>query len=79
MVKALAAWTKIRAWHLLWITAVSTFVSPLHRFMISSLVEINLDQRGRLQRVCGPPERCDRPRVLRDKLKWYGSVLGLEY
>jgi hypothetical protein len=76
MVKVLAAWTKIRAWHLLWITVVSTFVS---RFMIPSLVEINPDQRGRLQRVCGPPERCDRPRVLRDKLKWYGSVLGLEY
>jgi hypothetical protein len=79
MVKVPAGRIEIRAWHLLLITAVSTFVSPLHRFMISSLVEINPDQRGRLQRVCGPPERCDRLRVLRDKLKWYGSVLGLEY
>jgi hypothetical protein len=33
MVKVVVARTEIRAWHLLLITAVSTFVSPLHRFI----------------------------------------------
>jgi len=80
MIMALAARAEIRARHLLLITAVSTFVFPSPSFdLISSLVEINPGHGGRLRWVCGQLEWCDRPQVLRDELKWNGSVLGLEY
>jgi len=79
MVKVLAARTDSRP--------ASTFDSCCEHFrfsspsvdLISSLVEINPGQGGRLQWVCGQLEWCDRPQVLRDELKWNGRVLGLEY